>query len=204
MARRFSGLLDAPDFCRQPPPECVRPLSITVNAYMRLTESSVRFYERGRLLTRHAWTTSTRIELGALNDAATSFEASFTNIYRATSSFMIQIRKSRLLDEAFRRGLGKPSFISSVGEIRNLRRRIHHLDADILAGKIANRKTELPSERRRRLSKKWERREGHQQIANRRHPGFVRKNSEMARRNVRSRNIYRVISLVTPRGTVGR
>ena len=111
-----------------------------LTGYIRLTEAAVRFYERGRLLTQHAWTTHTQIELGALNDASTSFEASFTNLYRA-ALFMIQIRRSLLLDQAFRRGLGdKPTFVSNIDRIRAFRRRIHHLDADILSGKIASGK----------------------------------------------------------------
>jgi GT2 family glycosyltransferase len=69
--------------------------------------------------------------LGAFNDAATAFEASVTNMYRA-ATFMSRIRASTAVDANFKDALGaKPDFVKRIGDIRKLRRAIHHLDEDI-------------------------------------------------------------------------
>ena len=107
-----------------------------VNGYIRLTEAAVRFYERGRLLTLQGWNMHSRLALGNFNDAATSFESCVTDLYRG-ATFMTRVRGSVLFDEAFKAGLGKkPTFVSRIDDIRKLRRAIHHLDADIVSGKI--------------------------------------------------------------------
>jgi hypothetical protein len=101
-----------------------------VNGYIRVTEAAVRFYERGRLLTLQGWNTHTRFELGAFNDAATSFEACVTELY-CGATFMARMRGSVLFGEAFKVGLGKkPPFVSRIDDIRKLRGAIHHLDVD--------------------------------------------------------------------------
>jgi hypothetical protein len=111
-----------------------------LNSYIRLTESAIRFYETGRALTLRGWGTHHRIEIGAFNDAASSFEVCITNLYRG-ATFMIKIRSSQLLDQTFKDGLGKkPGFVSRIDDIRRLRRAVHHLDSDILGGKITSGK----------------------------------------------------------------
>ncbi|MGC2333982.1 MAG: hypothetical protein WA581_21200 [Candidatus Acidiferrales bacterium] len=108
-----------------------------LNAYVRLTESAIRSYETGRLLTQRGWRTHDRIEISAFNQAALEFEVCITNLYRG-ATFMVRIRGSKVLNQTFKDSLGKkPVIVSRIDDIRKLRRAVHHLDSDILGGKIA-------------------------------------------------------------------
>lgn len=107
-----------------------------INVYIRLSESSARFYEAGRQKTVHVWNTHDHIALSDYNDAATSFEACITNMYRA-ATFMKRIRESQVVDANFKSTLGpKPDFLKRIDQIRKLRRAVHHLDEDILNSRI--------------------------------------------------------------------
>ncbi len=102
-----------------------------LNGYIRLVEGSVRLYESARSATILGWNTHDSLMLGAFNDAATAFEASVTNMYRA-ATFMDRIRASTAVDAKFKDALGaKPDFVKRIRDIRRLRRAIHHLDEDI-------------------------------------------------------------------------
>jgi hypothetical protein len=105
-----------------------------INGYVRLVEGAIRFYEVGRNHIEHGWSTHETPGLADFNYASSAFEASITNMYRA-STFMERIRASRDVDDRFKNALGpKPHFVKNIGKIRKLRRAIHHLDSDILQG----------------------------------------------------------------------
>lgn len=117
-----------------------RPENATVhaliNGYIRLVESAVRLYEQARRSIHLGWNTHDKIMLGAFNDASTAFEAAITNMYRA-ATFMVRLRKSTEVDAAFKEALGeRPDFVRQIDQLRRLRRAIHHLDEDILNGRV--------------------------------------------------------------------
>jgi hypothetical protein len=114
-------------------------INALTSTYVRLVEASLIEYQSGEARLREFWGASSSLNLRAMHQSMSHFEACLSNIYRAINCYR-RLRRDKEHDPISRHlKAEKAGFATdaAVERFRAIRNAIHHLEAMVVDGTIA-------------------------------------------------------------------